>query len=117
VKKVLIIGGGFAGVYAAKRLLKENVRVTLVSKTNYFLFIPMLHEVASGNLCGHNLAEPFKDILRGKNFEFVQDTAEFIDLKNKKVIAGPMANEGKSLVYNDTGTFDELKLPGEKGNE
>ncbi|MBS3147799.1 NAD(P)/FAD-dependent oxidoreductase [Candidatus Woesearchaeota archaeon] len=112
MKKVLIIGGGFAGVYAAKRLLKENVRVTLVSKTNYFLFIPMLHEVASGNLCGHNLAEPFKDILRGKNFEFVQDTAEFIDLKNKKVKLAHCEKEYDYLVLSTGSKTNFFGIPG-----
>lgn len=112
MKRVVIIGGGFAGVYAARRLLKENVKVTLVSKSNYFLFLPMLHEVASGNLCGHNLAEPFRDILRGNNFEFIQDTAEFADLKSKKVKLSHCEVEYDYLVLSTGSKTNFFSIPG-----
>jgi len=55
MKKVLILGGGFGGLYAALRMEKTlardpDVQVTLVNRENFFLFTPMLHEVATGDL-------------------------------------------------------------------
>ena len=86
MNRVVIVGGGFAGVYAAKGLLKrKDVHVTLISKRNYFLFVPMLHEVATGSLCGHNLAESYREILKGKNFEFIEDEVAQVDFKKKNV--------------------------------
>src|SRR3989338_4255977 len=87
---IAIIGGGFGGIYAAKTLIKQyknnpEVAITLISKTNYFLFIPMLHEVATGGLCGHNLAEPFREICKAKNFTLVKDTVEHVNLEKKKI--------------------------------
>lgn len=87
MKHIVIVGGGFAGVYAARGLLhRHDIKLTLVNKKNYFLFMPMLHEVATGGLCGHNLAESFRNILKGEHFEFVEDEVTQVDLKEKKVI-------------------------------
>src|SRR3989344_2318357 len=90
MKNIVIIGGGFGGVYAAKNLLKlfkhdNNVHITLVNDTNYFLFIPMLHEIATGSLTAANLAEPLREILQGKHFSFVRERAHSVDFKNKKI--------------------------------
>ena len=53
-KKVLILGCGFAGMYTAKALLPYvkdgTITLTIINKTNYFLFTPLLHEVATGGL-------------------------------------------------------------------
>lgn len=86
MKHIVIVGGGFAGVFAAQGLLKRaDIKVTLISKKNYFLFVPMLHEVATGGLSGHNLAEPYRNLLHSENFDFVKDEVESIDLKKKTV--------------------------------
>ena len=86
MKHIVIVGGGFAGVFAARGLLKRSdVKVTLISKKNYFLFFPMLHEVATGGLSGHNLAEPYRNLLHGENFDFVKDEVTDIDFKKKSV--------------------------------
>lgn len=87
---VIIVGGGFGGIYTARWLLryfkrKQNIKVTLINPTNYFTFIPMLHEVATGGLCGHHLTVPYRGMLRSRNFSFVKGTATFIDLRNKTV--------------------------------
>jgi NADH dehydrogenase FAD-containing subunit len=54
-RRVLILGGGFGGAYAARRLgqtlgKRQNVEVVLISRENYLLFTPMLHEVAARDL-------------------------------------------------------------------
>ena len=73
--KILILGGGFGGVYAALRLDKTlarraNVEVTLVSCDNFLLFTPMLHEVASGDLNPSDDVNPIRQML--KRAQFVQ---------------------------------------------
>src|SRR5260370_22539674 len=73
-KRVLILGGGFGGVYAALRLEKslarhDNLEVTLVTRDNYFLFTPMLPEVAAADLEPSTIVNPPRTLLhRVKTF-------------------------------------------------
>lgn len=71
--KILILGGGFAGVYAALRLdrtlaRRPDVEVTLVSRDNFLLFTPMLHEVAAADLSPGDIVNPIRRMLRRVNF-------------------------------------------------
>jgi NADH:ubiquinone reductase (H+-translocating) len=86
--KVVILGGGFAGLYAALELEKslakhEDVDVTLVNRENFFLFTPMLHEVAAGDLDPTNIVNPVRRLLR--RVSFYEGRVLRIDLHNKKV--------------------------------
>ena len=81
--KILILGGGFGGVYTALRLDKTlarraDVEVTLVSCDNFLLFTPMLHEVASGDLNPSDIVNPIRRML--KRVQFVQADVRSIDL-------------------------------------
>jgi len=60
----VIVGGGFAGLYAAKALKRVPVRVTVVDRTNYHLFQPMLYQVATAALDTSDIASPIRSILR-----------------------------------------------------
>jgi NADH dehydrogenase len=62
--RVVIIGGGFAGLYAAKGLAKAPVQVTLVDRRNFHLFQPLLYQVATGALSPANIAAPLRGLLR-----------------------------------------------------
>jgi len=62
--RVVIVGGGFAGLYAAKALRGAPVRVTVVDRTNYHLFQPMLYQVATAALDTSDIASPIRSILR-----------------------------------------------------
>jgi NADH dehydrogenase len=61
---VVIIGGGFGGLYAARGLARTPVSVTVVDKRNYHLFRPMLYQVATGLLSSDEVAAPIRSILR-----------------------------------------------------
>jgi NADH dehydrogenase len=88
-KRILILGGGFGGVYAAIHLEKllarvETVEICLVSRDNFFLFTPMLHEIAASDLEITNIVNPLRKLLR-KVEVLVGDVNE-IDLPNKQVL-------------------------------
>jgi NADH dehydrogenase len=87
-KRVLILGGGFAGLYAAMQLEKTlardpDVEVTLVNRENFFLFTPMLHEVAASDLDLTTIVNPVRKMLKRVNFFAGQ--IESIDLSAKEV--------------------------------
>jgi NADH:ubiquinone reductase (H+-translocating) len=86
--KVVILGGGFAGLYAALELEKSlakhpDIDVTLVNRENFFLFTPMLHEVAAGDLDPTNIVNPVRKLLR--RVSFYEARVLRIDLHHKKV--------------------------------
>ena len=86
--RVLILGGGFGGLYAAfeleKRLARDpGVEITLVNRENFFLFTPMLHEVAASDLDITHIVSPLRVLLR--SVRFFDGEVESIDLANKHV--------------------------------
>jgi NADH dehydrogenase len=86
--KILIAGGGFAGLYAAKQLDRTiaqriDVEVTLISRENFILFTPMLHEVAAGDLSPSDIVNPLRRILR--RVKVLEADIHAIDLTNKKI--------------------------------
>ena len=86
--RVLILGGGFGGLYAAleleKRFAREpGVEVTLVNRENYFLFTPMLHEVAASDLDVTHIVNPVRRMLR--HVRFFAGEVEAIDLDERTV--------------------------------
>jgi len=86
--RVLILGGGFAGLYAAmyldrKLARRPDVDVTLISRDNFFLFTPMLHEVAGGDLNPADIVNPIRRIIR--HIKFVEAEVQTIDLSARRV--------------------------------
>ncbi|HET6373296.1 MAG TPA: FAD-dependent oxidoreductase [Candidatus Polarisedimenticolia bacterium] len=87
--RVMILGGGFGGVYTALELekhlrLEGDIEVTLVNRDNFFLFTPMLHEVAASDLDLTNIVSPVRKMLR--KVSFFQGDVERIDLEQKRVV-------------------------------
>ena len=83
---VVIIGGGFAGLNAAKALAKKPVRVTLLDRNNYHLFVPLLYQVATAALSAANIAVPIRGILRKqKNLDVVMAEVTAIDARHRAV--------------------------------
>jgi NADH:quinone reductase (non-electrogenic) len=88
----VIIGGGFAGLQAARALAGADVRVTLLDRHNYHLFQPLLYQVATASLSPADVASPIRWILRGQeNVEVLLANVNAIDPVNKRVEIEPGA--------------------------
>jgi NADH:ubiquinone reductase (H+-translocating) len=84
--KVVIIGGGFGGLYAARVLANQPVDVTLIDRTNHHLFQPLLYQVATAMLSPADIAQPIRAILRdAKNIRVVMGRVDSIDTSAKVV--------------------------------
>ena len=89
--RIVILGGGFAGLYTAIELDREfasrpDVQVTLVNRENFVLFTPMLHEIAAGDLDITNIVNPIRKLL--KHVHFIEGRAVDIDLEKRRVVVG-----------------------------
>jgi NADH dehydrogenase len=83
---VVIIGGGFAGLYLARGLAKAPVRVTVIDRKNHHLFQPMLYQVASAALNPAEIAVPIRSVLRNqRNADVVMGVVSRIDLEGKQI--------------------------------
>lgn len=84
---VVIIGGGFGGLYAAKALAGKPVRVTLLDRRNHHLFQPLLYQVATAALSPADIASPIRAILRHqRNCEVLLAEARAVDAAARKVV-------------------------------
>ena len=84
--RVVIVGAGFGGLEAAKRLACEQVRVTVIDRTNYHLFQPLLYQVATAALSPADIASPVRAVLsKCKNTEVMLAEVTGIDIDAKKV--------------------------------
>ncbi|OBQ56652.1 NAD(P)/FAD-dependent oxidoreductase [Tamlana sp. s12] len=84
--RMVIIGGGFAGVALAKKLSKQEVQVVLLDRNNYHNFQPLLYQVSTGGLEPDSIAYPIRKILKNfPNFYFRLADVEFIDTENNEL--------------------------------
>lgn len=85
--QVVIIGGGFGGVDAAKAFADQDVHVTIIDRRNYNLFVPLLYQVASSQLTQEHVAQPLRHMFkRQKNVHVIYDEAVDIDVEHNRVI-------------------------------
>jgi NADH dehydrogenase len=91
-KHVVILGAGFGGVGALKKLRDADVRITLISDKDYHAFQPLLYQVATAELAPTEIAIPIRDLLHGhENVTFHMATVKGIDLAKKQVTAEGIA--------------------------
>jgi NADH:quinone reductase (non-electrogenic) len=84
--RVVIVGGGFGGLYAARALRAAPVDLTLIDRRNFHLFQPLLYQVATGGLSPANIAAPLRSILRNqKNTRVILDQVVNFDLAGRRV--------------------------------
>lgn len=87
--RVVIIGSGFGGLFAAKHLADADVDITLISRTNHHLFQPLLYQVATGILSEGEIAPPTREILRKKrNITVLLGEVSAIDVDARTVTSG-----------------------------
>lgn len=85
-KNVVIVGGGFAGINAAKQLKDADANVLIIDRTNHHLFQPLLYQVASAALAPANIAMPIREILRKQqNTYVIMGEVTKVDTEKKKV--------------------------------
>ena len=78
--RVVIVGGGFGGLYTAKELAGKEVAVTVIDRTNHHLFQPLLYQVATAGLSPADIAQPIRHILKdAKNIDVVMGEVDRID--------------------------------------
>jgi NADH dehydrogenase len=96
--RVVIVGGGFGGLYAAQSLGKAPVAVTLIDRRNFHLFQPLLYQVATGGLSPGEIASPLRVVLRGQ--------------RNTEVLLGEVVDldaEGRHVILSDgEAAYDDL---------
>jgi len=97
-RRVVIVGGGFGGLEAAKALDDVDVEILLVDRLNYHLFQPLLYQVAIAGLAPSEIASPIRGILADqKNVRVVLGEVTGVDLADKRIhIADP--SDGNDLV-------------------
>jgi NADH dehydrogenase len=84
--RVVIVGDGFGGLYAAKQLANRKLRVMVIDRTNHHLFQPLLYQVATAGLSPGDIAQPIRHILKyAGNTRVVMETVEAIDI-DKRIV-------------------------------
>ncbi|MEO5355930.1 MAG: NAD(P)/FAD-dependent oxidoreductase [Nitrospirae bacterium YQR-1] len=112
-KRVVIVGAGFGGLWAAKSLAKKNVDVLLIDRNNYHTFFPLLYQVAAAELEPEDIVYPVRSIIRNySNIKFILADIEKIDFSNKIVKSCDYAIHYDYLVL-ATGTITQFfETPG-----
>src|SRR5512133_1379764 len=100
--RVVIVGCGFGGLFAAKALRRAPVEVVVVDRTNHHLFQPLLYQVATGVLSEGDIAPPIRDLLRHqRNARVVLGEVVDIDVDDQRLTIETLGNE-------DTLSYDSL---------
>src|SRR5262245_31076657 len=99
VPRVVIVGGGFGGLYTARHMARVPVRVTLLDRRNFHLFQPLLYQVAVGGLSPANIAAPLRAVLkRQQNTEVLLGEVVDIDVPSRRVVLNDGTVDYDSLV-------------------
>jgi NADH dehydrogenase len=97
--QVVIIGGGFGGLYAAKSLNNANVNITLIDRRNFHLFQPLLYQVATGAISPADISSPLRSVLsKSKNTKVLLGEVNDIDPQAQKVLMGDEAIPYDTLI-------------------
>lgn len=102
-RRILILGSGFGGTYVLRSLVpalnrNENVETTMVSEENFFLFAPLLHEVATARIETRHIAFPIRRLHWRDRFNFIRARVRKIDLETRRVITAVGTQEYDYLV-------------------
>src|SRR5438093_7977593 len=99
IPKIIIVGAGFDGLEAAKKLACEDVRLTVIDRTNYHLFQPLLYQMATAALSPADIAAPIRAILsKCENVEMILAEIESVDVEARKVKTNDMVFDYDFLI-------------------
>src|SRR5438067_5437572 len=99
-RHVVIVGGGFAGLFAARALRRAPVQVTLIDRAEHHLFQPLLYQCATGILSEGKIATPLRELLKKhRNAEFVLAEATGLDVAGRKLFARRVMGEPVEFGY------------------
>jgi NADH dehydrogenase len=112
-EKAVIIGGGFGGLHAAKRLKHAPVEITLIDRRNHHLFQPLLYQVATGGLSPADIASPLRALLRDQpNARVLQGEVTGFDVTNRRVILSDgYVSYDKLIVAAGAGIIQLILMP------
>ncbi|HTV42157.1 MAG TPA: NAD(P)/FAD-dependent oxidoreductase [Candidatus Sulfotelmatobacter sp.] len=98
--RIVIVGGGFGGLAAARALKHTPARITLIDRTNHHLFQPLLYQVATAALMTGQIASPIRGILRkNKNTTVIMGEVTGVDKEKRRIFVNTADREGVSLEY------------------
>jgi NADH dehydrogenase len=124
-RRIVILGGGFGGIQAAVELSRTlgrngDAEIWLVSNQNYFLFTPLLPQIASSNIDPRHIAQPIRDLRGSRNFRFLRADVSGIDLDHREIHfegeagANPLPYNNLILAFGSR--TDYFGIPGARGN-
>ena len=103
--RVVIVGGGFGGLYAARSLKRTDVDVTLIDRRNFHLFSPLLYQVATGALSPGEIASPLRYVLnRQKNTKVLLSEVVDIDVDKHELVLNDRSRVPYDTVVFATGS-------------
>ncbi len=98
-KRVVVVGGGFGGLWAVRALSSADVDITLIDRCNHHLFQPLLYQVATAGLAAPSIAAPLRHILRRQaNVAVLMGEVQTLDLAARRVFLGEQAFEYDYLI-------------------
>src|SRR5262245_50771757 len=98
--RVVIVGGGFGGLAAAKALRKSNAQVVLIDRQNHHLFQPLLYQVATSVLSPGQIASPIREILKAqRNTTVLLGEVTGVDANRRRVLVDSADREGIAFEY------------------
>jgi NADH dehydrogenase len=117
-KRIVIVGGGFGGLHLVRhlerRLKRGEADVTLVDRSNFSLFTPLLYQVATGELPPHAVAYPLRVPLAGAGFRFLRTEVEAIDVEKKVVRTADGEVAYDHVVITPGSVTNDFGIPGVK---
>ncbi len=101
-RRVVIVGGGFAGLFAARTLRRSNVSVTMIDRAQHHVFQPLLYQCSTGILSEGKIATPLRDLLKNyKNVDCVMAEVVDFDTAGRRVIARRVGGDRLEYGYDD----------------
>ncbi len=101
-RRVVIVGGGFAGLFAVRRLKRSNVSVTVIDRSQHHVFAPLLYQCATGIMSEGKIAAPLRDLLKKqKNVDCVMAEVFDFDVAGRRVLARRVGGDQIEFGYDE----------------